>query len=402
MKFKNTVVSLLFYCSVILLGNRISAQSKNDSTVAEQKDVSDIVAKVFKRKISSVPDSIKVKPGKLLFAGLPGVGYSLVTGVTAVVSFNVSFFTGKRTNTYLSSVTSIPEVSLFNHQIIIPIQSNIWSKGNKYNWLGDWRYYKYPTYTYGLGGHSLLSDADMIDYSYFRVYQEVLKQIHSDFYAGLGYGLDYHLNITEQGTGDFQQYNKNATKTVSSGMSVRVLYDGRKNVNNPPKGFYGSITYRSNFTFLGSDQNWQSLLLDFRKYIKLSPHSDNVLALWSYNWLTFGGKPPYFDLPSTGWDTYSNIGRGYIQGRLRGTNLIYLESEYRFGITRNGLLGGVIFANAQTVSEIQTNKFETILPGGGIGLRFKVNKYSRANFCVDYGFGIEGPRGLFFNVCEVF
>jgi outer membrane protein assembly factor BamA len=180
------------------------------------------------------------------------------------------------------------------------------------------------------------------------------------------------------------------------------LYDSRKNINNPLQGFYSSIAYRNNSTFLGSDHNWQSLLLEFRKYIKLSSHSNNVLAFWSYNWFTFGGKPPYFDLPSTGWDTFSNVGRGYIQGRLRGTSLIYLETEYRFGITHNGLLGGVVFVNAQSIPEIQSNRFETILPGGGFGLRIKANKHSNANLCIDYGFGIQGSHGLFFNLCEAF
>src|ERR1019366_3868268 len=234
----------------------------------------------------------KKKPGKLLFAILPGVGYSLVTGINAVTSLNVSFYTGKISTTYLSSITTVAEVSLFKHQIIIPVESIIWTKGNKYLWLGDWRYYKYPTPTFGLGGHSVLSNADLIDYSYIRIYQEVLKHLYSKFFAGIGYNFDYHFNIKEKGLGDFQQYNTNATKTTSSGLLLHCLYDSRKNINNPLQGFYSSIAYRNNSTFLGSDHNWQSLLLEFRKYIKLSSHSNNVLAFWSYNWFTFGGKPP--------------------------------------------------------------------------------------------------------------
>jgi hypothetical protein len=378
------------------------AVSNPDSIMSSQKDVIDIVNFILKRKTTYIPDSLKVKPGKLLFAILPGVGYTLVTGLTFVTSSNVSFYTGKPSTTNLSSVSSISEFSIFDHQILIPLESNIWTKGNKFNLLGDWRYYRYPTYTYGLGGSSSLSKADLIDYSYVRVYQEVLTKIHSNYYAGLGYNLDYHINIKEKGVGDFQTYNDNATQTVSSGMLFHLLYDDRKNVNNPLQGSFGSISYRPNLTYLGSDQNWQELLCEFRKYIKLSPNSDNVLAFWNLDWFTFGGKVPYFDLPSTGWDTYSNFGRGYIQGRLRGSNMLYLEGEYRFGILRNGLIGGVVFANMQSVSEMQTTDFKTFLPGGGVGLRFKVNKFSDANFCVDYGMGLDGSGGLFFNVCEVF
>jgi hypothetical protein len=82
--------------------------------------------------------------------------------------------------------------------------------------------------------------------------------------------------------------------------------------------------------------------------------------------------------------------------------MVYLESEYRFRITRNGLLGGVVFANAESISQYPDNKFQYIDPGEGIGIRIKTNKYSDVNFCFDYGFGLYGSRGWFFNLGEVF
>ncbi|MFX6751336.1 hypothetical protein ABTH43_19640, partial [Acinetobacter baumannii] len=85
-----------------------------------------------------------------------------------------------------------------------------------------------------------------------------------------------------------------------------------------------------------SDNNWQSLLIDARKYAHFPKGSKNTLAFWTYDWFTISGKPPYLNLVSTASDTYLNMGRGYIQGRFRGENLLYMESEYRFGISRNG------------------------------------------------------------------
>ncbi|WP_431217688.1 hypothetical protein ACQ86N_32175 [Puia sp. P3] len=182
-----------------------------------------------------------------------------------------------------------------------------------------------------------------------------------------------------------------------------MLFDSRRNSINPEKGDYASITYRPNFTFLGSDNNWQSLLFDLRKYIPFPGRSHNVLAFWSYDWFTVGGgKPPYLLLPSTGWDAYSNTARGYIQGRFRSRNLVYLESEYRFGITTNGLLGGVVFANAQSFTETNPGKFQYLIPGYGAGLRISLNKFSRTNLCIDYGWGIHGSGGFFVNLGEVF
>src|ERR1035437_1687512 len=272
----NVNMRIIIFCFFLLFCSRIMAQP-------EQKDIMDVVKGVFKKK-SLQPDSLKLRPGKIFYAFLPGVGYKLVTSVCAVASINASFYLGKITDTYLSSITTYSAYSIFNHQVIIPVVSNIWTKENKFNLLGDYRYYKYPTFTYGLGGYSSLDNADKVDYSYIRVYQEVLKKIKSDFYTGLGYNLDYHLGITNPGAGNFQQYNNNAANTISSGLLLHFLFDARKNVNNPLPGYYASISCRSNFPFLGSDQNWQSLILDFRKYIKPSPRSDNILAFWSYNW----------------------------------------------------------------------------------------------------------------------
>ena len=189
---------------------------------------------------------------------------------------------------------------------------------------------------------------------------------------------------------------------MSSGLVGILSYDNRKNSINPEKGLYAKLEYRPNTTWMGSNTNWQSLTIDARKYINFPNGSRNVLAFWSYNWLTLSGKPPYLDLPGTGWDPFNNTGRGYIQGRFRSPNMLYVESEYRFVMSRNGLFGGVGFVNAQSFSNWPGGKFNNIAPAAGFGLRVKVNKTSRTNIAVDYGFGLNGSRGLFVNLGEVF
>ncbi len=83
-------------------------------------------------------------------------------------------------------------------------------------------------------------------------------------------------------------------------------------------------------------------------------------------------------------------------------NMIYAEAEYRFRILRNGLLGGVLFSNASTVSDWPGNNFDRINPGYGFGLRIKMNKSSSTNLCFDYAFGADGSSGFAFNMNEVF
>lgn len=379
-----------------------NAKEKEADSLSRQKDIFDLFNNFFGAHISSKPDTLKLRPGKLFLAIVPAIGYTLEGNWLANVSLNTSFYTSNPQSTNLSTINYGTQYDL-NHQLIVPIISDIWLKNNVINLLGDWRYYIYPSYTYGLGGNTLLSNADLIDYSYIRIYQEILGHFNSYFYFGGGYNYDNHFDIKELGSNpDFNLYNNGATQTISSGPVVHFMYDSRSNINNPIDAFYGSITYRYSSTILGSTEQWQSLFLEFKKYIKLFASSPNVLALWSWNVFTFEGNPPYFDMPSNGWDINNNSGRGYIQGRFRGQNMLYDEAEYRFRITHNGLLGGVIFANAESVSQYPSNKFEYINPGYGLGLRVKMNKYSDVNLCFDYGFGLMGSRGLFVNLGEVF
>ncbi|MFD0878270.1 BamA/TamA family outer membrane protein, partial [Massilia pinisoli] len=213
------------------------------------------------------------------------------------------------------------------------------------------------------------------------------------------YQFDYHWKIRSAIKGDEVEHISDYTlgitgKSVSSGPTLSLLFDSRTNSLSATQGFYTNIVFKQSLKSLGSNTNYQSLLVDARKYFNLSGNTNHILAFWSYNFFT-SGTVPYLDMPSTGWDTNVNTGRGFIQGRFRGKNLMYFEAEYRFALTRNQFLGGVLFSNLQTVSEITNNKFEKLIPAIGAGLRIRVNKFSRANLAIDYGIGGDGSKNLY-------
>ena len=405
LKFKHTVTV------GIMLFLVISACAQSDTTAKlsagpyygnsqTQLDAYDILTRLFRLKVAAKADSGEIKPEKLYFAFAPAIGYTLEAGALAALQVNTSFYTSDPKNTNLSVISTEGQYSVHNQLMTFCI-GNIWLNQNKYDLLTDWRFYQYPSYTYGLGENTFYGNSDYVNYSYVKAYQEILRHFNSNYYFGVGYDLDYHFNITSNtNITDFQEYNENQVSTTSSGVVVHFMYDNRTNQNNPKKAFYFSTEYRVNSTIMGSSSDWQSLQVEARKYFKLSEHK--VLALWTWNEFTFGGKVPYFELPSNGWDTYLNTGRGYIQGRFRGPDMLYDEAEFRFGIMRNGLLGGVVFANVESVSSWPGNQFAGIDPGEGVGLRVKFNKHSDTNLCIDYGFGIQGSRGVFFNLGEVF
>ena len=342
---------------------------------AMQKDLIDVFRK-WKSKDKS--DSVrvpKIKSGKPIFSLVPAGGYTLSSGLTGSLNANIAFYTSSPKTTNISSITTNFIYTEYK-QMTIPVQANIWTRNNDYNFVVDWRFFKYPQDTYGLGSDSKLRDATGLKYKHLRLHQTVLKRIGKSSFVGLGFAYDKRWQIMqsdkeEKLNQDVRDYGL-GTKSSSVGPLFTLAYDSRTNSINPLKGFYSNVQFRPNLKALGSTNTWQSVVIDVRRYFNLPNGSQNTLAFWNYNWLTIG-KPPYLDLPATGWDPTNNIGRGYIQGRFRSTNLLYFESEYRFALTKNGLFGGVLFANAQSVSDWPSKSFRKIAPAGGLGIRIKVN-----------------------------
>ena len=129
-----------------------------------------------------------------------------------------------------------------------------------------------------------------------------------------------------------------------------------------------------------------------------------MVGLWLMGNFSEEGNFPYLILPATAYDQKGRSGRGYTQGRFRGTNFVYGEVEYRFPISKyGGLLGGVLFVNATTANnEAQSLAlFESIRLGYGLGLRIMIDKQTRTNLAVDLAFG-ERSSAFYLGVSEAF
>ncbi len=402
---KLALVYLLFFAQHIYSQtNNVTKAADSSMINVQEKDLGDVMHSLFNKHKSI--DTAGENAKKYHFVFVPAFGYSLQTGWAAVASCNLAFQTSKLPNQKLSSITTSLTYSQYN-QTILPFVANIWTKNNKLNFTTDIRFIKYPSDVYGLGGRSDPNQGYTINFTGLKFHQSVQKEIAKNFYLGIGYYYDQYWNI--QALDSLKRNvarrlaNKLGTSELASGVAVKVLYDSRLNQINPQQGFYANVVYRPNFTFLGSQENWQSLLMDVRGYFHFPKSSKNILALWGYSWLSVGSNTPqYLMLPSVGWDDSYNTGRGYIQGRFRGKDMFYFESEYRFRLSRNELFHGVIFCNLEKFSGDLSQTYTTIKPGYGVGLRIKLNKVSGANICLDYGFGNNGSKGFFVNIGEVF
>jgi len=336
-----------------------------------------------------------------LGTSIPGGGVALITSTT------VGFYLGPRKTTYLSAITFSPSTN-FKGKYSFPFRTNIWSPNNAWNFNGDLRVSYYPQYTWGTGGFKPQDDNILIRYAYIRLYQNALKRIKPFMFAGIGYNMDYHVNIrTLPDSISLQQFSGynygtgNHSNSLSSGLTFNLLYDTRNNPINPLPGWYWNAVYRVNPKFLGSQDFWQSIYLDARKYIPFSSTQQNVLALWSYFWTSLGNKTPYLDLPAIGEDFNGKSGRGIYTGHYMGQALYYLEAEYRRDISASGLFGFVVFSNVNAVTEPNTDRFSYLHPAVGAGLRIKFNKHSGTNIALDFA-GSKGYKGFYLGLGEAF
>jgi hypothetical protein len=333
-------------------------------------------------------------------SAVPGAGIALITTTTA------GFYLGDQGNTSLSTIVFSPYIT-FTDRIGFAFRSNLWLKRDVWEVMGDTRFLYYPQYTWGLGGNTKDLHKIIVNYEYVRFYQTILRAIKPYFLAGLGYYSDAHLDIDtindSASLSKFTGYSYGTSgNSFSSGISVNLLYDARRNAFNPFPGFYGNLVYRFNTRFLGSTDNWQSLYVDLRRYISFSRKQQNMIALWSFYWTDLGGSSPYLDLPSIGWDPYQQrSGRGFAQNRYRGNRMLYLECEYRRDIIPNGLLGFVIFSNVSSFSEPLSNQFSYLHPAAGCGIRIKLNRRLGTNISLDYGIS-RGYSALYLNLGETF
>lgn len=428
-------VPMVFAILIVLVGKGYAQKEtvKTDSIApAAQIDIFDVLRKIMKKPVKVIDTS---KAEKRNLSILPVIGYSPANGAVIGVAVGVTKYLADPKTTKLT--TALFNVSVTSKdQVILSMRYDLYTPQNKWYISGDNRLLFFTQPTYGLGIYGLHSQpysfswngisgttkgdlSQPLKYNYLRLYETFLRKVNDNhWYAGLGVMIDHNSKIQDESlkldspvhiTSHYtysKYYGFNTTSYGTNGISAQIMHDSRDNPVTPYKGYYFNAYYRVNPRFLGSSQGSSVLYYEYRTYINVNKAiPQNLIAFWVWGTNVISGHVPYLELPSITWDTYNRSGRGYIQGRFRGNNMFYAESEFRFRLTRNGLLGGVTFLDCTTASNplplTSQNLFNTIAPGGGFGLRIKMNKSDRTNITADYGIG-HGFSGIYLNMREAF
>ena len=387
------------------LSTQIETASAVPDTVAAvpQRDAMDIIAKLLNKRVE--PEISGTTRTGLSWAILPTFSYNPVYGVAlgAMVSG-----AGQRGSTQARySNLAISGNYSTQGQLQAQVRGDIFSTSGNVLTKIDTRYLDTERSTWGLGHAHAGQQEFPMSFQLVRLYGTLYRRASGPVFIGLGYHYDEFMNIederAQQGESTpFTEYSGGAPgRTVASGFSLNVLGDTRDNLVNPSAGYYLAASFRDYLKSLGSDDNWQEMWMEMRLYPHLPAGSRNVLGFWLYTWMSFG-QAPYLNLPSNGWDTYGRGARGYLQGRIRGQNQVYFETEYRRTLTADGLWGAVIFVNGTVTTSPESNTFSRADPAVGLGLRMKFNKHTNTNLTVDFGWGRDTARGLFLGMTEVF
>lgn len=407
-----------------------SQEKKKVAKVDRNCEPMEIQEVLFKKR-PSPPDTTRKKS---IFI-LPYISTSPTLGFLVGVGGTVSWYVGKTITTKQSAASFSAELTT-KEQKLFQFKSNVYTDKNKFFAQGDWRYYIYSLPTFGLGtgrnnpvpaipgypaDSSLNGDWNtefQVKYRWLKIHEIISYNIGKNLYAGVGIHFDYHYDIEDeqlnldstvpQITPHYAYstlHNFNPSQYRSSGFSMNFVYDTRDNLINAYKGYYVNVNFRWNSTLIGSDQDATQLYAEFRTYVNLEKKLPrHLIAFWMYGGYQLSGNVPYFDLWATGFDQMNSSGRGYLQGRWRGENLMYGEVEYRFPISRcTQILGGVLFLNASTASskDADVPLFGYIRPAGGAGLRIMVAKENRTNLAIDFTVG-EKSSGIYFSAMEAF
>ncbi len=240
-------------------------------------------------------DSVDAQPGyknKLLV--FPLVAYAKETNWVLGAAGALVFRTDKKDTTSRFSTLPAGLVYTFNHQVIFAVAGNIFFAKEKYllrfeNWAS-----KYPDRFWGIGNDTNHRPYESYTFSTVYLNPQFYRKVAPYLFLGVGIEFQRVFHVTYDEGGYFDQDKvlgvHDQTDYVVFGYSVIVNHDTRNHTYVPNAGQLLRVRLSTFDKNLGSDYAFQTLELDFRKFIKMSPKS--TLGLHASGYFNFDEPPP--------------------------------------------------------------------------------------------------------------
>jgi hypothetical protein len=348
----------------------------------------------FFTKKDSVKPSYKNK-----FLVFPLVALSTETSWVFGVANAYVFKTAKKDSAL--RVSTMPSGFLYtlNNQILIALGANIFLPKERYIIRFENSFSKFPDKFWGIGNNTDNNVSESYTFTQFYINPQLYRKVYGDLFLGAGVDYQRVFNIEYRAGGYFDQDKVKGVYDQSSytvfGYSFFINHDSRNHAYVPDRGELFRVRFSNFNKSVGSDYNFQTLEIDFRKFIKVTKHS--VLAIQSLNTFNFGDVP-YRNLAILGGN---NMMRGYYAGRYRDLKFMGVQAEYRFPI--KGRVGAVAFLGAgEVANSFGDFSFNRLKPSIGTGLRVAVLKQDKLNLRFDVAAGTGGSINYYIVLAESF
>ncbi|TDG38004.1 polymerase [Pedobacter changchengzhani] len=354
--------------------------------------------KLIKKLLSNEKDTLR----KASFLPIPSFGYAQETGLQFGVGAILGFYADRLDTTNRpSSVTlnlNYSTKKAYNLSSFI----DVWGKGNKLHYQGEFRFKKLPFNFYGIGNNTHEKDEDKLVQQQFKVLLQTEKQLLPNAYTGFSLGFENYKYTDLVADGIFsknQYYNNNTGSVLYLGISQS--YDSRNNNNYTTKGFFIRGTYQyAPSIFKSSDFTGSQFKIDTRNFWKLNAQfAFGVQGLYNS---VIGKNTPVYLLPQMGND---EMMRGYYGGRYRDKHLLAFQAELRYRLSSR--FGATAFGGTGTVWGVDDFSAKTFKPNYGAGLRYFFDPEKGISVRLDYGIGekkVNEKRqsGFYISIAEAF
>ena len=214
-------------------------------------------------------------------------------------------------------------------------------------------------------------------------------------FNGLWYGgAQYRFLETESSFRPNPQFN---TSTITPAqldlrtatLGPRVTRDSRSDSDYPREGSLVDLHIGLGGAGVGSQVNYQTYGLSYSKFFNVA--TGQVLAVRGASCFAAGNVPFYGQCLLSASENL----RGYQASRYRDRAMLASQAEYRWEAWKN--LGFVGFGGIGEVApRIGEFTFGNVLPGGGVGVRYRITKESHVNLRFDYAWGKDSHQAYFF------
>ncbi|MFZ3502981.1 BamA/TamA family outer membrane protein [Vibrio harveyi] len=271
------------------------------------------------------------------------------------------------------------------------LNNRTYLKNDKVRLLGEAWISHTPGYYWGIGSQAAENENNKVQYEGQRLQlsPKIAVEVAPNTYAKLGWQWQSFSKV-DGVDGDILP--SEVADATSSGVLVGMEYDTRDFEPNPMRGQFLDIEWIANRDSLGSDEDYDNLVANYRVYQQWS--DSTIIAMEVYSQSIFGDAP-WFDYAQLGDDQRM---RGYYQGQYRDKHQLSTQVEIRHTIAgRHGVVGWLGAGNiAPTYHDLFKSSW---LPTVGVGYRFAFK--ARINVRVDLGVG-KDSTGFYFQINEAF